>query len=59
LNNGKICRESREDKIAVCEKTANLRGGGGLFGFELSVFVSVSSVKNISIPRNLVPGHGK
>jgi hypothetical protein len=27
LNNGKICGEISEDKIAVCEKTAGLRSG--------------------------------
>jgi hypothetical protein len=39
-----------------CKSTG---GDGELFGFELSVFESVSSGKNISIPRNFVPGHGK
>ena len=51
LNNEKSCREISEDKIAVCEKTAGLRTERELFGFELSVFESVSSSKNISVPR--------
>ena len=42
LNNEKICREISEDKITVRE----------VFGFELNVFESVSSHKNISVPRH-------
>ena len=45
------CREISEDKIAVCEITADL-GSGNISYF--SVFESVSSRKNISVPR-----HGK
>ena len=48
LNNEKICCEISEDKIAVCEKTTVRE----VFGFELSVFESVSSHKNISVPRH-------
>ena len=51
LNNEKICCEISEDKIAVCEKTAGLPVGE-VFGFEISVFESVSSHKNISVPRH-------
>jgi hypothetical protein len=51
LNNEKICREISKDKIAVCEKTAALLIERELFGFELSVFESVSSRKNILVPR--------
>ena len=53
LNNEKICREISEDKIAVCEKTAGLRRGNFSYIFELSVLESVSSRKNISVPRQL------
>ena len=56
LNNEKICCEIGEDKIAFCEKTAGLRRGKftvrEVFGFELSVLESVSSRKNISVPRH-------
>ena len=53
LNNEKICCEISEDKIAFCEKTAGLRTTEWeLFGFELSVFESVSSRKNISDLRH-------
>ena len=48
LNNEKICREFSEHKIAVCEKTAGLLKWE-LFGFELSVFETVSSGRNISV----------
>ena len=51
LNKEKICREISENKIAVCEKTQGLRSGN-FFGFELSVFDSVSSRKNILVPRH-------
>jgi hypothetical protein len=51
LNNEKNCCEISEDKIAVCEKTAGLRCGKFL-GFEISVFESVSSHKNNSVPRH-------
>jgi hypothetical protein len=51
LSNGKKCCEISEDKIiAVCEK---MRVYGAVsFGFELSVFESVGSQKNISVPRH-------
>jgi hypothetical protein len=55
LNNENICCEISENKIAVCEKTAGLRCGSTVrevFGYELSVFESVSSRKNISVPRH-------
>jgi hypothetical protein len=39
-----------EDKIAVCEKTAGQIKERELFGLELSVFESVNSRKNISVP---------
>ena len=46
LNKETICREISENKIAVCEKTQGLRTTEReLFGFELSVFDSVSSRK--------------
>ena len=51
LNNEKICCEISEDKIAFCEKTAGLYGVE-LFGFELSVFESVSFRKSISDLRH-------
>jgi hypothetical protein len=51
LNNGKSCREISDDKIAVCEKTACRFTERELFGFEISVFESVSSRKNISVLR--------
>ena len=47
LNNEKICREIIEDKIAVCEKTAGGSTEWELYGFEISVFESASSSKNI------------
>jgi hypothetical protein len=52
LNIEKICCEINEDKIAFCEKTAGLRTAWEVFGFELSVLESVSSRKNISVPRH-------
>jgi hypothetical protein len=51
LNNEKICCEISEDKIAVCEKTAGSTVRE-VFGFEISVFESFSSHKNISVPRH-------
>jgi hypothetical protein len=51
LKNEKSCRENSEDKIAVCEKTAGL--GSGNFSVWLGVFESVSSGKNISVPRQV------
>ena len=52
LNNEKICPEISEHKIAVCEKTAGLRSGNSIFGFELSLLESTSSRKNISDLRH-------
>ena len=52
LNNEKICCEISEDKIAFCEKTACGFTAREVFGFELSVLESVSSRKNISVPRH-------
>jgi hypothetical protein len=52
LNNEKICCEISEDKIAVCEKTAHGSTVREVFRFELSVFDSVSSHKNILVPRH-------
>ena len=52
LNNEKICREFSEHKMAVCEKTAAGSMEWELFGFELSVFESVSSRRNISVLRH-------
>ena len=51
LNNEKNCCEISEDKIAICEKTCGSTVRE-VFGFELSVFESVSSHKNISVPRH-------
>jgi hypothetical protein len=52
LNKEKICHEISEDKIAVCKKTQGRSTERELFGFELSVFKSVRSRKNISVPRH-------
>ena len=51
LNHENICREISEDKIAVCEITVGLRWGK-FSDLKPSVFVSVSSHKNISVPRH-------
>ena len=51
LDNENICCEISEDKLADCGKTAGLRCGE-LFGFEFSVFESVSYRKNMSDLRH-------
>ena len=49
-NETKFC-ENNEDKIAVCEKTPSLRSG--MFSkFELTVLKSISSRKNIYVPKH-------
>ena len=52
LNNEKICCEYSEHKIAVCEKTADLRSGNSSTEWELNVLESVSSRRNISVVRH-------
>ena len=51
LNNEKNCCEISEDKIAFCEKTAGLRRGRFLDSNSACMIESVSSRKNISVPR--------
>ena len=52
LNNEKICCEISEDKIAVCEKTSGLRCGKFSDLNSACSPESVSSHKNISVPRH-------
>ena len=51
LNNEKISCEISEDKIAFCEKNCGSTEWQ-LFGFELSMFESVSSRKGISVLKH-------
>ena len=50
--NEKNCHKISEDTIAVCKKTPARSTERELFGFELSVLQSISSHKNMLVPRH-------
>ena len=52
LNKENICREIRENKIAVCEKTQGLRSGNFSDLNSACSTVLISSRKNILVPRH-------